>query len=67
MDKVFSIYISAKFNLNSLNNNRENSLQQVCQECVIMTLTFDLRPWNFQLFTSQVLPTIQIWERSSDK
>ena len=47
-----NFYIPAKFHWNSLINNRENSVQQICQGCVLMTLTLNLRAWNL----NQVVP-----------
>ena len=42
----------AKFHWNSLNNNRENGIQQICKGCVLMTLTINL--W-INLFPCQVI------------
>ena len=42
-----TVSIPAKFHRNSLKNNGENALQQFLRGCLLMTLTFDLRPKVF--------------------
>ena len=45
-------YIWAKFNRNSLKNKREISVQHIVQGCLLVTLTFNPRPWNLHQVVS---------------
>ena len=47
-----TVSLPAKFHRNSLKNNRENALQQFRRGCLLMTLTFDLRPRSFHQVVS---------------
>ena len=39
-------YTPAKFHRNSFKNKREISVQHIFHGCLLVTLTFNLRPWN---------------------
>ena len=45
-------YIPAKFHRNSFKNKREISVQHIFQGCLLVTLTFNLRPWNLHQVVS---------------
>ena len=45
-------YIPAKFHRNSFKNEREMSVQYIFQGCLLVTLTFNLRPWNLHQVVS---------------
>ena len=45
-------YIPAKFHRNSFKNKRAISVQHIFQGCLLVTLTFDLRPWNLHQIVS---------------
>ena len=47
VDGQDTAYIPAKFHGNLLQNKREISVQHIFQGCFLVTLTFNLRPWNF--------------------
>ena len=42
-----TVYIPSKFHRNSLTNKGDNALQLFLRGCLLMTLTFDLRPRSF--------------------
>ena len=45
-------YIPSKFHRNSFKNKREISVQHIFQGCLLVTLTFNLRPWNLNQVVS---------------
>ena len=45
-------YIPTKFNRNSFKYKREISGQHIFQGCLLVTLTFNLRPWNLHQVVS---------------
>ena len=47
-----NVSIPAKFHRHSSKNNGENALQQFLRCCLLMTLTFDLRPRSFHQVVS---------------
>ena len=47
-----TVYIPATFHSNSLKIHGENALQQFLRGCLLMTLTFDLRPRRFHQVVS---------------
>ena len=47
-----TVYIPAKFHINSLKNNGENCLQQFLRGSLLMALTFDLCSWSFHQVVS---------------
>ena len=55
-----TLYRQAKFHWNSLNDKRENSVQQICQGIVLMILTFNLRP----LSLNELVPLVIYYRRA---
>ena len=47
-----TVYIPAKFHRNPFKNKREISVQHIFQGCLLVTLTFNLRPWNLHQVVS---------------
>ena len=45
-------YITSKFHRNSFKNKREISVHNIFQGCLLVTLTFNLRPWNLHQVVS---------------
>ena len=47
-----TVYMPSKCHRNPLKNKGENALQQFLRGCLLMTLTFDLRPRSFHQVVS---------------
>ena len=52
IDGSDTAYIPAKFHRNSFKNKREINVQRIFEGCFLVTLTFNLRPWNLHQVVS---------------